>query len=68
MKGFINMTYELEQSLFLKELQRLHRDYQRCEEEDLKKEIMADIKLLSSVISKDHRMPEIMILKEEETT
>ncbi|WP_409254161.1 hypothetical protein V1502_09760 [Bacillus sp. SCS-153A] len=45
------MTREIEQGMFLKELQRLQEDYVRCENEELRNEIMADIELLSNVIT-----------------
>ncbi|WP_171016829.1 hypothetical protein [Pseudalkalibacillus caeni] len=45
------MTNYIEMAMFIKELLRLEEDYKRCENEFLKKEIMIDIELLSSIIS-----------------
>ncbi|WP_421385109.1 hypothetical protein ACOJQI_10190 [Bacillus salacetis] len=44
------MTFEMEQALFSRELGRLKEEYQRCDNHELKKEILEDIDLLSSVV------------------
>lgn len=40
----------IEMALFKKELQRLKEDYKQCDDEQLKEQIMEDIRLVEQVI------------------
>lgn len=50
------MIREDEHLLFIKELGRLFQDFNHCDNEEVKKEILIDIMLLSNVINPDHEL------------
>ena len=50
------MIREDEYQLFIKEMGRLFQDFNHCKDEEIKKEILDDIMLLSNVINPDHEL------------
>ncbi|MGE8206664.1 hypothetical protein ACQKP0_19325 [Heyndrickxia sp. NPDC080065] len=50
------MIQEEEHLLFIKELGRLLQDFNHCDDEEIKKEILIDITLLSNVINPDYEL------------
>ncbi|QQZ08162.1 hypothetical protein [Heyndrickxia vini] len=50
------MIREEEHLLFIKELGRLFEDFNHCKCEEIRKDILKDIQLLSNVINPDHEL------------